>query len=229
MERRQFLKATLGMGALALIQLAGLGCEKTGPSQTLELPDLPYPNDALEPYISSKTISFHHGKHHQGYVAKTSALVAGTPYQNMPVTEIIRGTHGDPGKAPIFNNAAQVFNHNFYWKSMKPNGGGRPSGEAGRLVDSSFGGYEAFREQFLNAAETQFGSGWVWLVKDAGGLRIVQTSNADTPIATGELPVLTLDVWEHAYYLDYQNRRTDYAKAYLDCLVNWDFAEKNLT
>jgi Fe-Mn family superoxide dismutase len=229
MERRQFLKATVGMGALAFLQMAGLGCEKTGSSPTVELPDLPYPNDGLEPYISAKTISFHHGKHHQGYVAKTGTLVAGTPYQNMPLTDIIRGTHGAPGKAAIFNNAAQVFNHNFFWKSMKPNGGGRPSGEVGRLVDGSFGGYEAFRQQFLNAAETQLGSGWVWLVNDAGGLRIVQTSNADTPIATGEVPVLTLDVWEHAYYLDYQNRRADYAKAYLDCLVNWDFAEKNLT
>jgi Fe-Mn family superoxide dismutase len=229
MERRQFLKATMSMGALALIQLAGFGCQRTSPSPAVQLPDLPYPNDALEPYVSAKTISLHHGKHHQGYVAKTSALVAGTPYQNMPLTDIIRATHGVPDKAAIFNNAAQVFNHNFYWKSMKPNGGGRPSGEVGRLVDGSFGGYEAFREQFLNAAQTQFGSGWVWLVNDAGGLRIVQTSNADTPIATGEVPVLTLDVWEHAYYLDYQNRRADYAKAYLDCLVNWDFAEKNLT
>jgi Fe-Mn family superoxide dismutase len=229
MERRDFLKLSLGAGVLAVVQFSGFGCtkkESAGP--TLILPDLPFSEDALEPHLSAKTIKFHYRKHHQGYVNKVNALVKNTPYQDKGLTAIIFGTFNDPNQKTLFNQAAQVFNHTFFWSSMKPLGGGRPLGIMGNLIDGSFGSYENFCDQFVSAATAFFGSGWIWLVRNDKGLEIITTSNADTPIAHGRVPLITLDVWEHAYYLDYQNRRKEYATTYLNHLVNWEFAEKNL-
>lgn len=193
-----------------------------------ELPALPYANSALEPHISAKTLDFHHGKHHNAYVVNLNNLIKDTPLASAPLERIIRETAGDAAKAGIFNNAAQVWNHTFYWKGMKPKGGNAPTGKMAARIDEAFGGYTAFREQFKTAAVTQFGSGWAWLVLDGGSLKIVKTGNADTPIAHGQTPLITCDVWEHAYYLDYQNRRPDYVDTFLDHLVNWDFAAANL-
>jgi len=193
-----------------------------------ELPPLPYASNALEPYITAKTLDFHHGKHHNAYVVNLNNLIKDTPLASAPLERIIRETVGDAGKAGIFNNAAQVWNHTFYWSAMTPQGGGAPTGQLAAKIDEAFGGYASFREQFKTAAVSQFGSGWAWLVADGGRLKIVKTGNADTPIAHGQTPLITCDVWEHAYYLDYQNRRPDYVDAFLDHLVNWDFAAAKL-
>jgi len=195
---------------------------------TFELPSLPYAADALEPFISEATLGFHYGKHHLAYVNNLNGLVAGSDLAAKSLEQIIQATAGVPDKAGIFNNAAQVWNHTFYWNSMKPAGGGAPSGAVASLIDSAFGGYAGFVEAFKAAALGQFGSGWAWLVLDQGALKIVKTGNADTPIAHGQTPLLTCDVWEHAYYLDYQNKRPDYVQTFLDKLLNWDFANANL-
>lgn len=202
--------------------------DKTKPP--FALPRLPYEEGALEPVISAKTVSFHHGKHHAAYVDKLNELVTGTPYESLPLEDVVMRAakeKGASGKA-IFNNAGQVWNHNFYWLSMSA----RPMEPTGRIRDaigSSFGGVEEFKNAFAKAAVAQFGSGWAWLVKGKNGkLKITTTSNADTPIARGEVPLLTCDVWEHAYYLDYQNRRPDHVKAWLDKLANWSFADQNM-
>jgi len=193
------------------------------------LPKLPYAENALEPVISARTISFHYGKHHKAYVDKLNELVAGTAYESMTLEEIVRKSAGNAKDKAIFNNAGQIWNHNFYWDSMAPKGGA-PSGKILDALKSSFGGTKEFNEAFVKAAVAQFGSGWAWLVKDKDGkLKITTTSNADTPIAHGETPLLTADVWEHAYYLDYQNRRPDHVKDWLEKLANWSFAEKNLS
>ncbi|MBN2321369.1 MAG: superoxide dismutase [Acidobacteria bacterium] len=194
----------------------------------VQLPELPYAPGALAPHISENTISFHYGKHHQGYVNKTKAAISGTEFEKASLEEIIIKTAGKSDWAALFNNAAQVFNHSFFWKSMTPGGGGEPGGRIAEEIRRSFGDYGKFAEAFTNAAATQFGSGWAWLVQDGDTLKILQTANADTPIAKGMRPLITIDVWEHAYYLDYQNRRSDYIKAYMDSLLNWDFAEQNL-
>ena len=228
MNRRDFLRISASLGALATLQMVGISCSRKGTSGGISLPALPYNEDALAPYISARTISFHYGKHHQGYVDKLNTLVAGTPFSKLPLAEIIRKTHGQVDQAAIFNNAAQVYNHTFYWNSMIPGGGGKPKGAVAEKIDAAFGDYTAFAEAFSNAAASQFGSGWAWLVLDGETLKIVVTSNADMPIAAGLKPLITIDVWEHAYYLDYQNRRKDYIAAYLEDLVNWEFAEKNL-
>ena len=197
------------------------------PKAHFSLPRLPYAENELEPAISSNTVSLHHGKHHQAYIDKLNELIVGTPYEGMPLEEIVkRAAKSDKDKA-IFNNAGQAWNHDFYWKSMAPKGG-EPAGKIKDALQSNFGGVKEFKEAFTKAAVAQFGSGWAWLVKDKGGkLKITTTSNADTPIAHGETPLLAADVWEHAYYLDYQNRRPDHIKAWLDKLANWSFAEKN--
>jgi Fe-Mn family superoxide dismutase len=189
---------------------------------------LPYQENALEPVISARTISFHYGKHHAAYVAKLNELVAGTPYDGMSLEEIVRkSARSDKDKA-IFNNAGQVWNHDFYWQSMSPRSVA-PSARMKQALESSFGGLDQFKDAFAKAAVAQFGSGWAWLVKGADGkLEIATTSNADSPLAHGRTALLTADVWEHAYYLDYQNRRPDHVKAWLDKLANWAFAEKNL-
>ncbi|MFS8806649.1 superoxide dismutase [Synechococcus sp. R6-10] len=193
-----------------------------------ELPALPYPADALKPYMSAETFSYHHGKHHAAYVANLNKLIEGTDLANKSLEEIIKATFGDPSKAGIFNNAAQVWNHTFFWESMKPGGGGAPTGPIADKINADFGGYDKFAEAFKTAAATQFGSGWAWLVLEDGTLKVTKTPNAENPLVYGQTPLLTLDVWEHAYYLDYQNRRPDFINAYLEHLVNWDAANARL-
>ena len=195
---------------------------------TFALPPLPYAEDALEPHYSARTISFHHGKHHQAYVTNLNKLIDGTELAGKSLEELIKYSAGDAAKAGIFNNAAQVWNHTFFWHGMKAGGGGKPGGAVTKALDAAFGSYEKFAEAFKAAAVGRFGSGWGWLVKDGKELRIISTSNADTPLAQGLKAVLTVDVWEHAYYLDYQNRRPDFVQAFLDHLVNWDFVAENL-
>lgn len=194
-----------------------------------ELPALPYEKDALEPHMSAQTFEFHHGKHHNTYVVNLNGLLDGSDMAGKSLEEIIMATAGDSAKAGMFNNAAQVWNHTFFWNSMKPGGGGAPSGDLAAKIDSDLGGLDKFKEAFKQAGATQFGSGWAWLVVgDGGKLEIVKTPNAENPMTQGKTPLLTCDVWEHAYYLDYQNRRPDFLAAFLDNLVNWDFAAENL-
>lgn len=193
------------------------------------LPALPYAQNALEPHITANTLSFHHGKHHNAYVTNLNNLVKDTELANASLEDIIRQTAGKADKAGIFNNAAQVWNHTFYWHSMKPNGGGKPSGALAEKINAAFGSYEKFAEEFKQAATTQFGSGWAWLVQEGNTLKITKTGNADSPIAHGQKPLLTIDVWEHAYYLDFQNRRPDYIATFLDKLANWEFAAENFS
>jgi Fe-Mn family superoxide dismutase len=189
-----------------------------------KLPDLPYPIDALQPHISKETMEFHYGKHHQAYVTNLNNLVKGTEFENAGLEEIVK-------KAPaggIFNNAAQVWNHTFFWHSMKPGGGGQPSGKLGDAINRKWGSFEAFKEAFGKSAVGNFGSGWTWLVKKPdGSVDIANTSNAGTPLTGTDTPLLTVDVWEHAYYVDYRNRRPDFVGAFLNHLANWDFAAKN--
>ncbi|MFH1242416.1 MAG: superoxide dismutase [Pseudomonadota bacterium] len=194
----------------------------------ITLPELPYPKDALAPYISERTLDFHHGKHHNTYVVNTNKLIDGTDLANETLEGIIKKTAGDSAKIGLFNNASQVWNHSFYWQSMKPKGGGRPTGPVANRINSDFGSYEKFAEEFKNAGLTQFGSGWAWLVLKDGRLEILKTPNADSPLAHGLKPLLTVDVWEHAYYLDYQNRRADYLSAFVETLINWDFVNSCL-
>ena len=192
------------------------------------LPPLPYPENALAPVISANTLSFHYGKHHKAYVDNLNKLVAGTELEGATLEKIIKDTAGKADKSGIFNNAAQVWNHTFYWNGLRANGGGKPSGRVGQMIESDLGGYEQFKKDFANAGVTQFGSGWAWLVAEGGKLKIVKTGNADNPLTKGQTPLLTLAVWEHAYYLDYQNRRPDHLNACIDQLLNWDFANANL-
>lgn len=192
------------------------------------LPELPYAKDALAPVISANTLEFHHGKHHRAYVDNLSKLIAGTDLADADLETIIRKVAGDPARAGIFNNAAQVWNHSFYWKCLKAGGGGAPTGGVAAKINAAWGSYEKFAEELKNAGVTQFGSGWAWLVLEGGQLTITKTANADTPIARGVKPLLTLDVWEHAYYLDYQNRRPDYLAAVIGRLIDWDFVNANL-
>jgi len=194
-----------------------------------ELPPLPYEYTALEPHISKRTLEFHHDKHHAAYVNNFNAAAKGTELDAMSIEAVIKATVKDPAKAGVFNNAAQAWNHTFYWHSMKGNGGGAPTGELAKKIDADLGGFAKFVEAFKAAGATQFGSGWAWLILDGGKLQVTKTPNADTPLAHGKVPLLTMDVWEHAYYLDYQNRRPDYISTFLDKLVNWDFAAKNLS
>ncbi|HNR23750.1 MAG TPA: superoxide dismutase [Steroidobacteraceae bacterium] len=193
---------------------------------SVTLPPLPYPLEALEPHVSARTLSVHHGKHHAAYVDRTIALVKGTALESASLEEIVRAEAGKPG--PLFNSAAQAWNHDFLWKSMRPGGGGDAVGPIAQRIEKDFGSHDAFRQQFSKAAADQFGSGWAWLVLDGETLRIVATSNAATPLTGPQVPLLTLDVWEHAYYLDYQQRRADYIAAFLAHLANWDFANANL-
>jgi Fe-Mn family superoxide dismutase len=187
-----------------------------------QLPPLPYPLDALEPHISRETLEYHHGKHHRAYVTKLNELIKGTQFEDGSLEEMVRKSSDQ-----LFNNAAQTWNHNFYWQCLSPDGGGVPRGELERMIDSTFGGFEPFQEKFSQAAETKFGSGWTWLVRDtAGNLEIVSTSNAENPLRSGKTPLLTCDVWEHAYYIDYRNARKDYVDAFWK-LVDWNFVARN--
>jgi Fe-Mn family superoxide dismutase len=194
-----------------------------------EQPPLPYDSSALEPYMSAKTFEFHYGKHHAAYVTNLNKLVQDTELADKSLEEVIKASFGDASKAGVFNNAAQVWNHTFFWNCMKPSGGGQPSGELAEKINAAFGGYDKFKEEFKTAATTQFGSGWAWLVKDGDSLKVIKTPNAENPLAHGKTALLTIDVWEHAYYLDYQNKRPDFIETFLEHLVNWDFAAKNLS
>jgi superoxide dismutase, Fe-Mn family len=190
---------------------------------------LPFAMDALEPYgMKAETFEYHYGKHHKAYVDNLNKLVEGTDLADKPLEEVITTSFKDSSKAGIFNNAAQVWNHSFFWESLKPNGGGSPTGALATKIDSTFGSFDAFKEQFSNAAATQFGSGWAWLVDDGGTLKITKTPNAENPLVHGQKPLLTLDVWEHAYYIDFRNARPAFIKNFLDKLVNWDFVAQNL-
>ena len=234
MSRRQLL--TVGAAAAATVLTRAAHADKNAkPAPTpapvagpFTLMKLPYAESALAPGISANIISFHYGKHHAAYVAKTNELVKGTDLAGKSIEDIIKATTGKPDKTPLYNNASQVWNHDFYWKSMKPKGGGAPSGELAKKLTADFGSFDAFAKEWTAAATGQFGSGWAWLIEDMGKLKVLKTGNADNPIAMSKKALLTIDVWEHAYYLDYQNKRADYVKAFLDGLANWDFAAENL-
>ncbi|NEO27895.1 MAG: superoxide dismutase [Kamptonema sp. SIO4C4] len=191
------------------------------------LPELPYDYTALEPHISKSTLEFHHDKHHAAYVKKYNAAVEGTEYANKPIEEVIKAVAGDSSKTGIFNNGAQAWNHSFYWNSMKPNGGGKPSGELANKINADFGSFDQFVEAFKAAGAGRFGSGWAWLVLDGGTLKVFNTLNAENPMTQGQTPLLTMDVWEHAYYLDYQNQKAAYIDAFVNNLINWDFVAQN--
>jgi Fe-Mn family superoxide dismutase len=191
------------------------------------LPPLPYPDNALDPVISAHTLSFHYGKHHKTYVDNLNKLIAGTELADLSLEEIINSTAGKADKIGVFNNAAQVWNHTFYWNSLSPKGGGEPPSSLKQKIEASFGSVEACKKELATAATTQFGSGWAWLAQDGDKLQVIKTGNADLPLTKGIKPLLTIDVWEHAYYLDYQNRRPDYVNALLDKLINWGFAADN--
>ncbi len=192
------------------------------------LPDLPYSKDALAPYISANTLEFHHGKHHKTYVDNANKLLAETDLAGETMESIIVKTAGDASRIGIFNNVAQIWNHSFYWKCMQPNGGGPATGAVAAKIQATWGSFEKFAEEFKNAGLTQFGSGWAWLVQDADQLKIVKTANAENPLSHGQKPILTVDVWEHAYYLDYQNRRADYLNTFVEKLINWNFVNSLL-
>ena len=194
-----------------------------------ELRKLPYDKSALEPTVSAETLDYHHGKHHKAYIDKTNELARKAGMEKKSLVEIIHATAGkdDKDSKTLFNNAAQAWNHTFYWHSMKPKGGGKPAAKLAAAIDKDFGSFDAFAKEFTEAATTQFGSGWAWLVVDGGKLKVMKTGNAETPIAMGKTPLITIDVWEHAYYLDYQNKRPDYVKAWLEKVVNWEFAAEN--
>ncbi len=187
------------------------------------LPNLPYAKDALTPHTSAETLDFHYGKHHATYVTNHNKLVEGKPEEQKSLEELIKSSEG-----PLFNNAAQVWNHTFFWNCMKPAGGGQPTGDLAQAITRDFGSFEKFKEEFSNAAATQFGSGWAWLVLDGGKLAIQKTANADLPMKHGKKALLTLDVWEHAYYIDYRNARPKFIETFLTHLANWDFALENL-
>ena len=194
-----------------------------------QLPDLPYDYEALAPYMSAKTLHLHHDKHHQAYVTNLNNLIEGTEFAGKPLEEIVTGSYGDAAKQGIFNNAGQHWNHNLFWRIMKKGGGGMPGGELSKRIDDAFGSFEAFKEQFKTAAVTQFGSGWAWLALAGDGLKVMKTPNGENPLVHGGLrPILGLDVWEHSYYVDYENRRPEYVAAFLNHLVNWDEVEAEL-
>jgi len=192
------------------------------------LPELPYAHDALAPYMGAETLQLHHGKHHQTYVTNLNNLIEGTDLANKSLEEIVVASHKDPAKAGIFNNAGQHWNHSLFWRIMKKNGGGNPGGELAKRIDSPFGSLDAFKEQFKTAAAQQFGSGWAWLSLDGDTLKVTKTPNGSNPLVDGMRPILGIDVWEHAYYLDYRNRRPDYVAAFLNNLVNWEEVEAEL-
>ena len=224
-SRRDALKA---IAATATVAVAGLPTLARSQTPMFTLPQLPYADTALAPIISANTLGFHYGKHHKTYVDNLNNLVKGTANEGASLEKIIADSAGKADQAGVFNNAAQIWNHTFYWNSLKPNGGGKPTGKIAQLIDSDLGGYDNFKKDFAATTVSQFGSGWGWLVVDGGKLKIVKTGNAEVPFTKGQKPLLTIDVWEHAYYLDYQNRRADYVNALIDKLLNWDFAAENL-
>jgi len=223
-SRREFVLAAAGV--VGMVALGGFpGRASAAP---VVLPPLPYPDNALQPVISANTLGFHYGKHHRGYVDNLNKLVVGTEYADLPLAKIVAASAGKPERVAIFNNAAQTWNHTFYWSSLRPNGGGEPPAALKRRMEESFGSVDACKKALAHAAVAQFGSGWAWLVENGSTLEVVNTGNADTPLTGGRKPLVTIDVWEHAYYLDYQNRRADYVNAVLDKVINWQFAADNL-
>jgi len=242
LSRRDLLLATAGVAALggsavthAADSPAAAGAATPpaaaapkAPTGPFTLPALPYADNALDPVISANTLGFHHGKHHQAYVDNLNKAVAGTPFADMKLEAIIAATYGVAERTAIYNNAAQHWNHSFYWRSLKAQGGGEPPAALKQRIEASFGSVDACRKELLTAATTQFGSGWAWLVQDGEKLAVTKTGNADSPLHGGQKPLLTIDVWEHAYYLDYQNRRADYVNAVLGKLLDWGFAAANL-
>jgi len=242
-SRRDLLLATAGVAALGRSGLARAAASPAGagaatpplaapapkaPSGPFSLPALPYADNALDPVISANTLGFHHGKHHQAYVDNLNKAVAGTPFADMTLEAIIAATYGVAERTAIYNNAAQHWNHSFYWRSLKAQGGGEPPAALKQRIEAAFGSVDACRKELLTAATTQFGSGWAWLVQDGDKLAVTKTGNADSPLHGGQKPLLTIDVWEHAYYLDYQNRRADYVNGVLGKLLDWGFAAANL-
>ena len=227
MSRRDFLTAA---SSTMLLAAAGSFASKAkaATASPVVLPPLPYAENALAPVISAQTLSFHYGKHHKGYVDNLNKLITGTEFAELPLEKIITLTAGKADKAAIFNNAAQIWNHTFYWNSLRANGGGEPPAALKKMIESAFGSVDALKKALATAATSQFGSGWAWLVLDNNELKVVKTGNADVPFTGGTKPLLTIDVWEHVYYLDYQNRRADYVNAVLDKLINWNFAAENL-
>jgi Fe-Mn family superoxide dismutase len=195
---------------------------------TFQLPPLPFSRDGLEPHMSQKTLDFHHGEHHRAYVTTLNKLVRGTGFADRSLEDIIRATAADERQAPIFHNAAQSWNHAFFWQCLRPGGGGEPGSALLQRIERDFGGFSKFKEQFEEAAMGQFGSGWAWLVADGAKLKVTKTANAANPLVQGQTALLACDVWEHAYYLDFQHRRPDFVQTFLDHLVNWDFVARNL-
>jgi superoxide dismutase, Fe-Mn family len=198
-------------------------------SRPIELPPLPYQLGALHPVISADTLSLHYGKHHKTYVDTLNKLIVGTEFADLPLQDVVKAAWRQPEHSAIFDNAAQAWNHTFYWSSLKPNGGGEPQSPLKQMMESSFGGVAACKKELVKAAVENFGSGWAWLVEDGGKLKVIKTSDAHTPLTEGQNPLLTIDVWEHAYYLDYQNRRIGYVNGLIESLANWEFAADNLS
>jgi Fe-Mn family superoxide dismutase len=224
------LKRTLNFAFTASsLTIFSLGLLSISYSQSITLPPLPFAENALEPVISARTISFHYGKHHKGYVDNCNKLIQNTPYAKMTLEQIVLASANKPDQITIFNNAAQAWNHDFYWKSLRPSSDAKMPDTLNNLIVKSFGSIDTFKTMLSQAATTQFGSGWAWLVKDGEKLKVIKTANAENPLTQGLVPLLTIDVWEHAYYLDYQNKRADYVKTLIDKLLNWDFAVKNLS
>jgi Fe-Mn family superoxide dismutase len=225
LSRRDFLGASVS--AALLLALGGVSCSvRAGTAH--DLPPLPYADGDLAPVISAQTIGFHYGKHHKAYVDNLNKLAAGTEFAELSLEKIIAATAGKADKSAVYNNAAQAWNHAFYWRSLQPKGGGEPPAALKQKIEASFGSVDQCKQAFAAAAIGQFGSGWAWLVLDGDRLKVVNTPNADGPWTKGLKPLLTIDVWEHAYYLDYQNRRADYVHAVIDKLINWDFAAENI-
>lgn len=225
LTRRQFIGAS---ASAALVIGAGGVSQLASAATPLVIPVLPYADNALDPVISSNTIGFHYGKHHKAYFDNLNKLIAGSELAEQPLAKIITATANQTDKVAIFNNAAQAWNHSFYWQSLKPQGGGTPPNALKQRIEASFGSFEALKKELATAATSQFGSGWAWLVADGDQLKVIKTSNADNLLIKGLKPLLTIDVWEHAYYLDYQNRRADYVNAVIEKLLNWDFVANNL-
>jgi Fe-Mn family superoxide dismutase len=232
LDRRSFLALSGSAAAASVLaaKIQGAPMLNFADAVPFTLMKLPYADTALSPVISANTIGFHYGKHHKGYVDKLNELTKDTEFAAMGLPAIIKQTARDKTKTAIYNNAAQIWNHNFYWESLKPGGGGKPAGKLAVKIDEAFGSFDKFKKEFADTTVSQFGTGWGWLVADdKDKLKIVKTGDADAPFIDGLKPLLTIDVWEHAYYLDYQNRRADYVNAVIDKLLNWDFALQNLT
>ncbi len=230
-DRRRFLGAGASLAVLATGAAGGLMSAwptSARAAAPIVLPPLPYADNALDPVISANTLGFHYGKHHKAYVDNLNKLIPGTEFADLTLEQIVAAAAGRPDKAGVFNNAAQVWNHTFYWHSLRAQGGGEPPAALKTKIEEAFGSVDALKKAWATAATTQFGSGWAWLMLDAGKLKVVKTGNAELPSTASIKPLATIDVWEHAYYLDYQNRRADYVNAVLDKLINWDFVLKNL-